>query len=106
MSWDAATGQRRAAYHGGSRYLADAVLTPDGTMVVAGGGDGLLRFWEAASGKLLWAFPAHKAGIVAIHFDEGDLVTRGFWGDVARWTVPEPQGIAELSAELSAAEAK
>jgi WD40 repeat protein/serine/threonine protein kinase len=98
MSWDSASGQQRAAYHGGSRYLADAVLTPDGAMVVAGGGDGLLRFWEVESMKLLWTLPAHKVGVVGIHFDGGDIVTRGFGGDVSRWTVPEPRGIVELSA--------
>ena len=98
MSWDSASGQQRAAYRGGSRYLADAVLTPDGAMVVAGGGDGLLRFWEAESMKLLWTLPAHKVGLVAIHFDGSDIVTRGFGGDVSRWTVPEPRGIVELSA--------
>jgi WD40 repeat protein len=98
MSWDAVSGRLRAAYHGGSRYLADAVVTPDGAMVVSGGGDGLLRFWEARSTKLLWTLPAHKVGVVGIHFDGSDIVTRGFGGDVSRWTVPEPQGIVELSA--------
>src|SRR5262249_55076929 len=102
MSWDSASGQLRAAYRGGSRYLADAVLTPDGAMVVAGGGDGLLRFWEAHSTKLLWTLPAHRVGLVGIHFDGSDIVTRGFGGDVSRWTIPEPRG----SVELSAAEAK
>jgi WD40 repeat protein len=81
-----------------SQYLADAVLTPDGAMVVAGGGDGLLRFWEAHSTKLLWTLPAHRVGLVGIHFDGSDVVTRGLGGDVSRWTVPEPRGIVELSA--------
>jgi WD40 repeat protein/serine/threonine protein kinase len=98
MSWDAASGQPRAAYRGGSRYLADAVITPDGTMIVSGGGDGLLRFWETGSTKLLWTLPAHKVGVVGIHFDGSDIVTRGFGGDVSRWTLPEPRGIVELSA--------
>jgi WD40 repeat protein len=98
MSWDAASGQPRAAYRGGSRYLADAVVTPDGTMIVSGGGDGLLRFWETRSTKLLWTLPAHKVGVVGIHFDGSDIVTRGFGGDVSRWALPEPRGIVELSA--------
>ena len=98
MAWDAASGQLRAAYRSGSRYLADATLTPDGAMVVAGGGDGLLRFWEARSTKLLWTLPAHKVGVVGIRFDGGDIVTRGFGGDMSRWAVSEPRGIVELSA--------
>ena len=98
MSWDSASGQLRAAYRGGSRYLADAVLTPDGARVVAGGGDGLLRFWEAHSTKLLWTLPAHKFPLIALHFEGADIVTRGFGGDVSRWTLPGAHGIVELSA--------
>jgi hypothetical protein len=29
-------------------------------MVVGGGGDGLLRFWDAATGRPLWTLAAHK----------------------------------------------
>jgi WD40 repeat protein len=55
--WDGSTGQLRQIYQGGSRFLADATLAPDG-LVMAGGADGLLRFWDAASGRLLWALQA------------------------------------------------
>ncbi|HEX7842920.1 MAG TPA: hypothetical protein VF469_35850 [Kofleriaceae bacterium] len=97
-SWDATSGQLRATYLGGSRYLADAALTPDGSMVVAGGGDGLVRYWDATTARQLWMMPAHRSAVIGIHFDGGDLVTRGNGGDVSRWTVPEAQGIVELSA--------
>ena len=30
---------------------ADAELDPSGALLVGGGGDGLLRFWDASSGK-------------------------------------------------------
>jgi WD40 repeat protein len=66
---------------------------PTGSVVVAGGGDGLLRFWDASSGKLLWTLPAHKSHVIGIHFEGDDLVTRGFGGDVARWTLPKPEQV-------------
>ena len=55
-----ATGQLRQTYRGGSVFLVDVTLSPDGSMIVAGGGDGLLRFWDAASGRPLWTMLAHK----------------------------------------------
>lgn len=89
--WDATTGASCRTYRGSTRFLADAVLDPSGTMVVAGGGDGLLRFWDVATGRPLWTLPAHKPYVVGLHFEGGDIVTRGFGGDVARWALPEPQ---------------
>jgi WD40 repeat protein len=98
-SWDAATGRPRATYRG-SRHLAvvDATLTPDGAMVVAGGDGGLLRYWDAADARPLWTLHAHKSPVIAVHFEGADVVTRGFGGDISRWTVPQAREIAELSA--------
>lgn len=105
MSSDSASGQQRAAYRGGSRYLADAVLTPDGAMVVAGGGDGLLRFWDACSTKLLWTLPAHKVGLVEIHFDGSDIVTRGFGATYhgGPYRTPEDRGAFRCGGEVAGA---
>ena len=58
--WDSATGRLRQTYRGGSRFLADAAVSPDGAIVAAGGADGLLRFWDAATARPLWALPAHR----------------------------------------------
>jgi WD40 repeat protein len=91
--WDATTGRLKQTYRGGSRFLADAVLDPSGSVIVAGDADGLLRFWDASSAKLLWTLPAHKLHVIGLHFEGDDLVTRGFGGDVARWTLPKPEQV-------------
>src|SRR5579859_6663168 len=39
-TWSAATGQLLQTYRGGSRFLVDATLSADGTMLIGGGGDG------------------------------------------------------------------
>ena len=85
--WDGATGQLRQVYRGSSRFLADATLAPGG-FVMAGGADGLLRFWDPASGQLLWTLQVDKSPLVAIHVDGDDIVTRGFSGELSRWTLP------------------
>jgi eukaryotic-like serine/threonine-protein kinase len=91
--WNGATGQLRQTYRGGTRGLADATITPDGSMVAAGGSDGLLRFWDATSGRPLWTLPVHKSPVIGIHFEGDDIVTRGFGGEVSRWTLPSPERV-------------
>jgi len=94
--WDAATGRSRRTLRGSSQFLADAALAPDGSLVVAGGSDGLLRFWDTSSGHLLWTLPAHKSYVVGVHYEGNDIVSRGFAGDVSRWTLPPAGKILEM----------
>jgi WD40 repeat protein len=93
--WNAVTGSPRQSFQGDSHFLADATLAPDGSVVVAGGSDGLLRFWDASSGRLLWTLQAHKSYVVGVHYEGRDIVTRGFAGDISRWTLPQPDRIIE-----------
>jgi len=97
--WDGATGQLRQTYPGGPRFLVDVTLSPDGSMIVAGGGDGLLRFWDAASGRPLWTMPAHKSLLVGIRVEGDDIVTRGFSGDISRWTLPKFEQVIEACSD-------
>jgi WD40 repeat protein len=88
--WDAATGSLRQSFRGDSHVLVDAVLAPDGSMIVAGGSDGFLRFWDTQDGRLLWMLQAHRSYVTGVHYEGSDLVTRGIAGDVARWALPPP----------------
>jgi WD40 repeat protein len=93
--WDGATGGLLHTYRGSARFLADATVDPEGRMIVAAGGDGLVRFWDAANERPLWTLFAHQPHAIALHFEGGDLVTRGFAGDVARWTFPDPATVLD-----------
>jgi hypothetical protein len=66
-------------------------------MVIAGGGDGLLWFWDRATARPLWALQAHSSHIVGIHLAGDEMVTRGFAGDLSRWTLPKPAQIIEAT---------
>lgn len=92
--WDA-DGALKQTYRGGTRFLADADLSADGSIVVAGGGAGLLRFWDAASGRPLWVVAAHRPYVMGLHFEQSglDIVTRGTGGEVARWHLPDAQNV-------------
>jgi WD40 repeat protein len=94
--WDGHTGRLRQTYRGSARFLVDATLTVDGSMVVAGDSDGLLRFWDV-TGRPLWKLQAHKSHVVGIHLEGDDIVTRGFGGDVSRWTLPRSEWVIEAT---------
>ena len=93
--WDIATGQLMHTYRSGSRTTTDAVIDPRGEFVVAGGGDGSIRFWDRSSEQLLWQQIAHRTPIAALHFEGSDLITRGFGGDISRWTLPLPRAVID-----------
>ena len=91
--WDGSTGRLRQTYRGSSRFFDDATLSPDGSIVVAGDADGLLRFWDAASGRPLWRLAVHDSHVIGIRIEGDDIVTRGFSGEVSRWTLPKPAAV-------------
>jgi WD40 repeat protein len=93
--WDSETGRSLSSYRSTSRFLADAVVAPDGSMVIAGGSDGLLWFWDRATTRPLWTLQAHSSNVVGIHFEGDQMLTRGFAGEVARWTIPRPGQVIE-----------
>jgi WD40 repeat protein len=57
--------------------------------VVTGGGDGVLRFWDVASSRMIWTLQTHRSPIVGIRFEDDDIVSQGFAGDLARWSLPK-----------------
>jgi WD40 repeat protein len=95
--WDGATGTLLQTYQGWAGILRDAILTPDG-LVIGGDDDGSLRFWDAASGVKLWTLPAHKSAVIGVHLEGVDIVTRGFGGEVSRWTLPPSRGVMKACA--------
>jgi WD40 repeat protein len=96
--WDGRRGLPLQTYSGGPRFLADAMLTHDG-LVVGGDADGFLRFWDEATGAKLWILRAHKSAVIGVHLTSdgsGDIVTRGFTGEVSRWHLERPQQVIDM----------
>ena len=93
--WDGLTGRLRQTFRAdvSSNFLADAILSPDGAMVTAGGGDGLLWFWGVADERPIWKLQAHNSDLIGLHFEGSDIVTRGSAGEVSRWTLPNPEQV-------------
>ena len=73
---------------GGRGPLAACGLTPDGSMVLAGGGDGSLTGLDARSGDEIFTVAAHEQGVTALAVSArrragGDCGTRRFGPGVA-----------------------
>jgi WD40 repeat protein len=95
--WDAATGRLEKTFPRSSTYLMDAALDPTGELVVTAGGDGLLRFWDVSSARMIWTLRSNDARAEGVHFEGDDVVTRGFTGEIARWTLPRLPAGPELA---------
>jgi hypothetical protein len=72
-------------------------------MIVAGGSDGVLRVWSRSSGRLLWTLQAHASYVVGVHYEGNDVITRGFAGDITRWTLPAPDSVIDACRARSCA---
>jgi WD40 repeat protein/serine/threonine protein kinase len=92
--WDGTSGQLVRIYRGGSRFLADATIAFDG-LLIGGDGNGMLRFWDVASGAKLWTLQAHKSAVIAVHVEGDDLVTRGFTGEISRWRLQSSEHVID-----------
>jgi WD40 repeat protein/serine/threonine protein kinase len=93
--WERDTGQLLQTFRSTSRFLADAVIDPDRAMLIASGSDGMLWFWDLLTGRPLWKLQAHRSHAIGIHFEGSTLVTRGFSGEVSRWTLPSSERAIE-----------
>jgi WD40 repeat protein len=96
--WNARTGELLRAFVGSSVVLFDAAVDPGGTVLATAAGDGAIRFWDLASARLIWVLHAHRSFVNGLHFAGPDLISRGYDGDIARWSLPSapPPSFAAL----------
>ncbi len=66
-----------------------AIFSPDGRLIFSAGGDGTVRVWEVASGKLLDTHSAHPGGATCLSLRADGLVlaSGGLDGSVKIWEV-------------------
>jgi WD40 repeat protein len=92
--WDRDTGRLLETYRSTSRFLKDAVIDPDQALLIAGGSEGLLWFWELSTGRPLWKLQAHRSHAIGIHIEGSALITRGSTGEISRWELASPEGLS------------
>ena len=86
--WDATTGRIVSTCEAGEPLLA-AAMSPDGSLVAAGGAEGNVWIFEAETGRRVASLPGHRTKVYAVAFAPGGrlLASGGRDGAVRMWDV-------------------
>jgi WD40 repeat protein len=76
----------------------------DGRLLVTGAFDGLVKLWDAETGKLMRAFSGHSGGVVGVHFtpDQRRLISQSRDGTVRLWDPATGKELLSLTDPLFA----
>ncbi|MEO3819204.1 trypsin-like peptidase domain-containing protein [Plantactinospora sp. B24E8] len=87
--WDVASGRRVRTYDKGSGTAFGVALSPDGSLLAAGGGDNSVRVWQTATGRRVAVLNGHEKYVTSTSFSpSGRLLASGSAdGTVRLWDV-------------------
>jgi WD40 repeat protein len=113
--WDAASGKllRTVAAHRGDseeNYSTNegmgtvlvgviaASFSPDGKKILSGGGEGAIKLWDAASGKLIRSIDSRHGAVYTVKFslDGNSIISSGVDGTMRFWNSASGQLMATL----------
>jgi WD40 repeat protein len=96
--WDAATGQElRALAEDGPNEVRAFAFAPDGKLLAGAGADGLVRVWDATTGRLRHRLDGHRGAVQAVSFapDGKRLVSGGADGVAVVWSLEKAPAVGE-----------
>jgi WD40 repeat protein len=103
--WDPTTGKPKGTLDTGTTFMRSAAVSPDGKLIAAGQpgpGDGFVKVWEAATGRLIYKLPGHGVRDYGrdaeVHFspDGRYLVSWGDDGFLRKWDVKTGKARSEF----------
>ncbi len=76
-------------------------FSPDGRILATGGGDGVVKFWDAATWKEQCKLKGHEGGITSLAFSpDGKLLASADCYSVKLWDVANRRELPQLSKQL------
>jgi WD40 repeat protein len=103
--WDPLTGRRKRLLDTGGNFVRGVAVSPDGRLVAVGQpgpGEGFLKVWEAATGRLVYRLPGHgvrnygRAADVRFSPDRRFLFSWGDDGHLRKWDVRTGKALLEV----------
>jgi WD40 repeat protein len=87
------------SFRGHAEGIEAVAFSPDDSLVITGGGDGLAKVWSVANGQLLKNLASHSNGLFAISVSPaGDrIATGGFDNQVRLWDWPTGTEVFQAS---------
>ncbi len=105
--WDPLTGKPKCRLDTGGTFVRGVSVSPDGKLIAAGHpgpGDGFVKVWEAATGRLIYKLPGHghrEYGSKSdVHFssDGRFLLSWGDDGFLRKWDLKTGRALSEVAA--------
>ncbi len=81
-------------------YLSKIAISPDETVLAAGGSDGMVRLWDVHTRAPIGKFAEHRGGVTALSFDRagGHVLSGGDDGAIVLWDVARLRQPREFTA--------
>ena len=82
-------------------WLRQAVVSPDGKLLVTVGDDKLVKLWSLPEGKLVKALPGHQKFVYSVLFHPSgkELVSADLSGVIKHWELPSGKELRQLDAK-------
>ena len=96
--WKAESGKRLASFEEKSKVASAVAWSPSGEILISGGSDGMLRWWEVLSGQCIRISQGHKGIVQALKVapDGTRLASCGDDGTIMLWNLENGEHLKTL----------
>jgi WD40 repeat protein len=88
---------------GHSDYVLSVAFSPDGRRIVSGADNGIMKLWDAASGREIRSFLGHSGEVLCVTFSpDGKQIASGSWDETVKlWDAASGREIRSFAGHAS-----